>query len=59
MLGGVSLESIFIHELMYAFDYYYNPNYDNMAREGLEERAMEEANKYRELNNEPIRVSYE
>lgn len=59
MLGGVSLESIFIHELMHAFNYYYNPNYDNMAREGLEERAMEEANKYRELNNEPIRVSYE
>ena len=59
MLGGVSLESIFIHELMHAFDYYYNPNYDNMTREELEERAMEEANKYRELNNEPIRVSYE
>lgn len=45
--------------MLHAFDYYYNPNYDNMTREELEERAMEEANKYRELNNEPIRVSYE
>ena len=59
MLGSVSLESIFIHELMHAFDYYYNPNYGNMTREELEERAMEEANKYRGLNNEPKRVSYE
>ena len=59
MLGGVSLESIFIHELMHAFDYYYNPNYNNMTKNELEERAMEEANKYRDLNNEPQRVSYE
>lgn len=59
VLGGVSLESIFIHELMHAYDYYYNPNYNNMTSDELEERAMEEANKYRDFNNEPKRVSYE
>ena len=30
-----------------------------MTKNELEERAMEEANKYRDLNNEPQRVSYE
>ena len=57
--GSVSLESIFIHELMHAHDYYYNPNYNDMTREELEERAMEEANEYRRRNNEPQRTSYE
>ena len=49
----------FIHELMHAHDYYYNPNYNDMTREELEERAMEEANEYRRRNNEPQRTSYE
>ena len=57
--GSVSLGSIFAHELMHAYDYYYNPDYDNLSREELEERAMEEANKYRRYNNEAERVSYE
>lgn len=44
---------------MHAHDYYYNPNYNDMTREELEERAMEEANEYRRRNNEPQRTSYE